>query len=103
MVKSVLIYGAETWNLYYDRRRINATEMDAIRRSARISKVDRKTNEYTRGKMDALDMILDDNPETTYLVWSCRENGPNATTKNYDSLETRRKEKTRPSPENLER
>jgi len=32
-------------------------------------------------KMDAQGMILDDNPETTYLVWSCRENGPNATTK----------------------
>jgi hypothetical protein len=34
----------------YDRRRINATEMDLLRRSARISKLDRKTNEYIRGK-----------------------------------------------------
>jgi len=54
MVKSVLIYGAETWSLYEDdRRRINATKMDALRRSARISKLNRKTNEYVRGKMDA--------------------------------------------------
>ena len=31
MVKSVLTYGAETWSLYKDdRRRINATEMDAL-------------------------------------------------------------------------
>ena len=31
MVKSVLIYGAETWSLYEDdRRRINGTEMDAL-------------------------------------------------------------------------
>jgi len=61
MVKSVLIYGAETWSLYEDdRRRINETEMDALRRSARISKLDRKTNEYSRGKMDAQDVILDD-------------------------------------------
>jgi hypothetical protein len=31
MVKSVLVYGAETWSLYEDdRRRINATEMDAL-------------------------------------------------------------------------
>ena len=31
MVKSVLIYGAETWSLYeYDRRRIDATEMDEL-------------------------------------------------------------------------
>jgi len=25
-----------------------------------------------------------DNPKTTHLVWSCRENGTNATSKNYD-------------------
>jgi hypothetical protein len=37
IVKSVLIYGAEVWSLYEnDRRRINATEMDALRRYARI-------------------------------------------------------------------
>ena len=34
-----------------------------------------------------------DNPETTHLVWTCRKNGPKAVTKNYDSLETWRKEK----------
>ena len=51
MVKSVLTYGAETWNLYEDgRRRINGTEMDSLRRSARISKLDRNTNEYIREK-----------------------------------------------------
>ena len=47
MAKSVLIYGAETWSLYEDDGwRINGTEIDALRRSARISKLDRKTNEY---------------------------------------------------------
>jgi hypothetical protein len=51
MFKSVLFYGAETWSSYEDdRRRINAAEMDAIRRSARISKLDRKTNENIREK-----------------------------------------------------
>jgi hypothetical protein len=61
MVKSVLIYGAETWNLYDDdRRRINATEMDALRRSARISKIDRKTNECIREKIEAPDTVLDE-------------------------------------------
>ena len=51
MVKSVLTYGAETWSLYDDdRRRINATEVDALRRSARVSKLDRKTEEYIREK-----------------------------------------------------
>jgi hypothetical protein len=34
---------AETWSLYEDDSRIiKATEMDALRRSARISKLDRK-------------------------------------------------------------
>jgi hypothetical protein len=61
MVKSVLIYGAETCNLYEDdKSRISVTEMDVLRQSARISKLDRKTNEYIRGKMDAQDMILND-------------------------------------------
>jgi hypothetical protein len=39
---------------------LQQTEMDALRRPARISKLDRKTSEYTRGKMDAQDMIFDD-------------------------------------------
>ena len=39
MGKSVLTYGAETCSLYEDdRRRINGTEMDRLRRSAWISK-----------------------------------------------------------------
>jgi hypothetical protein len=69
MVKSVLIYGVETWSLYEDdRKRINATEMDALRRSARISKLDRKTNAYNRGKTDGQDMILDDITRKQ-LIW----------------------------------
>jgi hypothetical protein len=61
MFKSVVIYGAETWSLYEDdRRKINATEMDVFRRTARICKLDRKTNVHIRGKMDVQDMILDD-------------------------------------------
>ena len=36
MVRSVLIYGAETWSLYEDeRRRINGTEMDEPLRTVR--------------------------------------------------------------------
>jgi hypothetical protein len=41
------MYRAETWSLYEDdRRRINAPEMDPLRRSARISKLDRKIYVY---------------------------------------------------------
>ena len=69
MVKSVLTYGAETWSLHEgDRRRINGTEMDALRRSARISKLDRKMSEYIREKVDAQDTILDDITRKQ-LIW----------------------------------
>lgn len=50
-IMCVLTYGAKTWSFYEDDRwRINATETDELRRSARISKQDRKTNEYILGK-----------------------------------------------------
>ena len=43
--------GAEIWSLYEDdRRRIDETEIDALRRSARIFKLDGKTNECVREK-----------------------------------------------------
>jgi hypothetical protein len=68
MVQSVLIYGAETWSLWEDdRRRINAIETDALRRSARFSKLDRKTNEYIREKTDAPDTILGETRKQ--LIW----------------------------------
>jgi hypothetical protein len=69
MVKSVLTYRAKTWSLYEDdNRRINTTEMDALRRSARISKLHRKTNENIRGKMDKQDTILYDITRKQ-LIW----------------------------------
>ena len=47
MVKRVLNYGAKTWSLYEDdRRRISTTERNALRTTARISKLDGKTNDY---------------------------------------------------------
>ena len=69
MVKSVLTYVAEIWRLYEDgRRRINGTEMVGLRRSARISKLDRKMNEYIRENMDAQDTVLDD-VTREQLIW----------------------------------
>ena len=57
-----------TQSLYDDRRRMNTTEMDALRRSARISKLDRKMNKYIREKMDAPDTILDEITQKQ-LIW----------------------------------
>jgi hypothetical protein len=86
LVKSVLIYGAETWSLYEDgRRRTTAAEMEALRRSARISKLDRKTNEYIREKMDAQDAILDDITRKKPIWYGHVERmDRTAITKNYD-------------------
>jgi hypothetical protein len=42
--------------------------MGALRRSAKISKLDRKMNEYIRGKMDTRDTILDDITQNQ-LIW----------------------------------
>jgi hypothetical protein len=51
-----------------DSRRIDAAEMDALRRSARISKLDSKSNEYVREKMYAQYTILDD-VTRKQLIW----------------------------------
>jgi len=42
--------------------------MDALRRSARISKLDKKTNEYITEKMNAQDTILDE-INRKQLIW----------------------------------
>jgi len=83
MVKSVLNYGAESWILYEDDRRgINGNGMDGLRRPARISKLDRKTNDNIREKMNKQDTILDEITRKQ-LIW-CQQNGPKAITKNHD-------------------
>jgi hypothetical protein len=42
LIKSSLLYGSETWRLTENnKRRVEDTEMDALRRSSRISRKDR--------------------------------------------------------------
>jgi hypothetical protein len=42
LIKSSLLYGSETWRLIENnKRRVEATEMDALRRSSRISRKER--------------------------------------------------------------
>ena len=50
------------------RGRIDGTEMDGLRRSAGICKLDRKTNESIGGKMNAQDTILDETVRKQ-LIW----------------------------------
>ena len=45
LIKSSLLYGSETWRLTENnKRRVEATEMDALRRFSRISRKDRIRN-----------------------------------------------------------
>ena len=45
LIKSILLYGAKTWRLTENnKRQVEATEMDALRGSSRISRKDRIRN-----------------------------------------------------------
>ena len=45
MIKSCLLYGSETWRLTENNKRwVEATEKDALRRSSRISRKERISN-----------------------------------------------------------
>jgi hypothetical protein len=45
LIESSLLYGCETWRLAENnKRRVEATEMDALRRSSRISRKERIRN-----------------------------------------------------------
>jgi hypothetical protein len=51
LIKSSLFYGAETWRLTENnKRRVEATEMDCLRRSSRISRKDRIRNSEAKGQ-----------------------------------------------------
>ena len=59
LIKSSLLYGAETWRLTENnKRRVEATEMDALRRSSRISRKDRIRNVTIRQHIGLEETII---------------------------------------------
>jgi Reverse transcriptase (RNA-dependent DNA polymerase) len=69
LVESVMCYGAELWTMGVDeKRRIQAVEMDYLRRSAGISRLERRTNEEVRHIMNATETI-NDRIEKRSLKW----------------------------------
>ena len=52
----------------WQRNNGDEVQIDAFRRTARISKLDRKANEYIREKMNAQDTVLDDITRKQ-LIW----------------------------------
>ena len=60
MVESVACYGCEVWLLKTEeQRKLLALEMDYLRRSARVSRLQKIPNTTIRSKMQAEQSILD--------------------------------------------
>ena len=69
MIKSSLLYGAETWRLIENnKRRVEATEMDVLRRSSRISRKDRIRNVTVRQQIGLEETIIKE-IEQNQLTW----------------------------------
>ena len=59
LIKSSLLYGSETWRLTENnKRRVEATEMDALRRSSRISRKERIINVTIRQQIGLEETII---------------------------------------------
>jgi len=68
-IKSSLLYGAETWRLTENnKRRVEATEMDALRRSSRISRKNRIRNVTIRQQIGVEETIIKE-IEQNQLTW----------------------------------
>ena len=58
LIKSSLLYGSETWRLTENnKRRVEATEMDALRRSSRISRKEKIRNVTIRQQIGLVETI----------------------------------------------
>jgi hypothetical protein len=69
MIKSSLLYGAETWRLTEsNKRRIEATEMDTLRRSSRISRKDKIRNTTIRQQIGKIESLITE-IEQKQLTW----------------------------------
>jgi len=69
LIKSNVLYGSETWGLTENnKRRVKATEMDALRRSSRISRKDRIRYVAIRQQI-ALEETIIKETEQNRLTW----------------------------------
>jgi hypothetical protein len=63
------LYGSETWRLTENtKKRVKATEMDALRRSSRISRKERIRNVTIRQQTGLEETIIKE-IEQNYLTW----------------------------------
>jgi hypothetical protein len=69
LIKSSLLYGSETWRLIgNNKRRVEATEMDTLRGSSRISRKERIRNVTIRQQIGLKETIITET-EQNQLTW----------------------------------
>jgi len=69
LIKNSLLYGSETWRLTENNKRwVEATEMDTLRRSCRISRKDRIRNVTIRQQIGLEETIIKET-EQSQLTW----------------------------------
>jgi hypothetical protein len=69
LIKSSILYGSETWrHTENNERRVEATEMDALRRSSRISRKERIRNVTIRQQIGLEETIVIE-IEQNQLTW----------------------------------
>jgi len=71
LIKSILFYGSETWRLIENnKRRVEATEMDVLRRTSRISRKERIRNATTSIRQQiGLEETIVKGIEQNQLTW----------------------------------
>jgi hypothetical protein len=69
LIKSSLLYGSETWrHTENNKRRVEATEMDGLRRSSRISRKNRIRNVTVRQQIGLEETVIKE-IEQNQLTW----------------------------------
>ena len=69
LIKSSLLYGSKTWRLTENnKRRVEATEMDVLRRSSKISRNNRIRNVTMRQQIGLEETIIKES-EQNQLTW----------------------------------
>ena len=104
LIKSRLLYGSETWRLTENNyRRVEATEMDALRRSSTISRKERIRNVTVRQQIGLEETIIKKYwTEPAYMVQPCSENGWRKITQNSIEVDAETKGSTRKTEEKLD-
>ena len=75
-------------------------EMDALRRSSRISRKDRIRNVTIRQQIGLEETIIKEEPAN--MVWPCSKNGRRKTAQNSVEVDAETKESTRKTEEKLD-